>query len=495
MRDFLSVMPEVFLVLTLAAVILAEITYYHEDIRLVRWMSLIGIMGAGIQILIAYHLGAILTFDRVWILDGISLFVKGVIIVLSISTILISGSNEEIPKSKKTEFYAMILASSLALCIVVSAGDLLLIFLSLQFVNIINYFLTCFGKASHTSIEAAVKYIGFTTLGASFFIYGSALLFGFTHTLNLFEIHHYLVKFPLPRELSLVIFMLYFLSFAIQMGVFPMHFLLPDVIQGSPTPVSAFISFGSRIIGFTTAIRIFLSVFAKPGSAGNDSREWEVLGGFRWDDILSIVAGVTMLVGALLALKQRCAKRLVGSLVVCESGFLLMGVLVLDALGIGALLFNFVVEAFSLIGIFYILSCIIRKIGSTDLELIRRSNQLSVADFICLALFLYTLVGLPPTSGFFGKFSLIGTSVEHGRVFLGVLAILSMVISLVSISRFLFFWMGDFTVIGAGGVLLKSTYAMHHLLLMFFLIPLILITVFSNQIIFWAQRSVPFIFW
>ena len=216
------------------------------------------------------------------------------------------------------------LASTLGMSLAASAADILLAFLSLQFVNILAYFLAGYGKRSALSAEAAVKYMAFCSVAGALMLYGLAILFSSAHVFNVYEIHKALVASPLPRDSMLVVFMLLFLSLSFQFGAFPMYLWTPDVLEGAPTPSSAFLSFGTRAAGLAVALRMLIGMFAQPGAIAG---QWQVLGAVDWTRIVAFVSGVTMLVGSLLALRQKGAKRLVGCLVVAETGFLLMGLL------------------------------------------------------------------------------------------------------------------------------------------------------------------------
>lgn len=489
MTEFFLILPEVFLALTLGFVVFGEITYHGEQRRLILPTALMGMGAAFIQTILTYQFGATQVFHQALSVDGLSLFFKLIFILLAALAAITTAHTGEIPPQKRSEYLALILASTVTMCIAASAADMLLIFLCLQGVNIMAYFIAGYGKRSILSIEAAVKFMLFSAVAAGLFLYGLAMLFSVTHTLNIYEMHQILMTTPLTREVMLVVFMLMLLSLSFQFGAFPMYFWAPDVVDGTPTPAVAFLSLGTRATGLVVALRFFINVFAQPSIAQG---QWQVLGAIDWTRILGFVSGVTMLVGSLLAIRQRSAKRLVGCIVIAETGVLLLGLLVLDQVGIAALLYNLVIELFSLIGIFYVLSYLYDQLGSDHFDELKGAMGRAVPECICLVLFLLTLVGVPPLPGFIGKFTLVGAAVRHQWLALAGIAMVSMGISTVAIFRLLYSLVGD----------LRSTLAQPFVasqerqgFLLGITFPIFLLGFFADLVLAWAGKSLGFIFW
>lgn len=489
MKDFLLILPEVLLALTMAFVIIGEITYYGEQTRFIIATSLLGLGGAFIQTIISYEYGASQIFSGAMSIDGFSLFFKLLFIVSAVLAIMMSTQTQEIVPERRSEYCFLILASTLAMCLLASASDMILAFLSLLFLNVNSYFLAAYGKRSVLSTEAAVKYLAFGAVAAALLLYASAILFASTHSLNMYEMHRVLITNPLVSRVMIIVFILAFLAVSFQVGAFPMSLLTPDILEGAPTPVSAFISLGSRAAGFALAIRFIIVVFAKPGSSPG---QWEVLGGIDWTEVISVVSGLTMMIGALLAFRQKGAKRLVGYLVVVQTGFLLMGLLVLDEVGIAAILYNFVIELFALMGSFFILAFLINEIHSDRLEQLKGVLKRAVPECICLVMFLLCLVGSPPMPGFIGKFTLIGVAIRHHRLALAMVSILAMVISTVAVARFAYYLIGDFQKSAEEPVAPSFTRKTFLAVLVF---PMALVGIFADLVFKWAGQSLGFIFW
>jgi NADH-quinone oxidoreductase subunit N len=488
MKDFFLIMPEVVLALTLAFVVAGEITYYGEQVRLILATSLLGLGGAFVQTIISYEYGASQVFGGVLSVDGFSLFFKLIFITLAALTISSVSQTKEINPERRTEYCALVLAAALAMCLVASAADLILAFLSLVFLNIVSYFLAAYGKKSILSTEAAVKYLAFGAVSSAMMLYALAILFASTHSLNIYEMHRALMTTPLPPHVMLVVFMLLFLSLCFQLGAFPMYLLVPDVLEGSPTPISAFLSIGSRAAGFALSTRFLIVVFTQPGLTRG---HWKVLGDLDWTQIVELVSALTMAIGALLAFKQNSAKRLVGYLVVAETGFLLTGLLVLDEVGIAALLYNLVIELFALMGTFYVLSFFYDQLQTDRLEDLKGMLKKAVVECICLVLFLLCLVGSPPTPGFIGKFTLIGAAIRHGRIPLAMVGVVAMVISTIAVARLAYHLIGDFQ----EPIQPVSIPFARKAFLTAMIVPMAMVGVFADFVFNWAGQSLGFIFW
>lgn len=489
MKDFILILPEVILVLTLAFIVAGEVTYHGERTRLITLTSLVGLGGALVQVLITYRAVPGLLLAGSLSIDGLSLYFKILFMLLGGLAVLGGAGAKEIPKARTAEYCAMVIALCLALCLAASSADLIVIFLCLLLVNGLSTLLSGYGKRTIPSTEAAVKHMIFALVTGAAFLYGSALLFGHTQTLNLYEIHKVLLKSPLPEATFATAFSLLFLALAFQMAVFPLYQWVPDVLEGAPTPVSALIAIGPRAAGFAVAIRVLFVVFAQPALTQG---QWQVLGAIDWAKALEWMAIASLLAGSLLALRQPGAKRLIGSLVVAQSGFLLMGLLVLDQVGLAAVLFQLMVELFALAGAYFALSYYIDHVGTDQLAELKGAMRRAIPEGVALILFLLALVGLPPFPSFFGKFSLVGAAVRHGRYGVALVAILSSAIGVAAVARLAFALVGDFRK-PAQGPLFSSRLSSGFYFSM--VVPLLLLSVFADAIMRWTSQSLGFILW
>jgi NADH-quinone oxidoreductase subunit N len=490
MKDVVLLLPEIFLAVTVAGIVISEVGYHGERTRLLTATALVGLAGALVQTLLTYEAGATLALDGTLAIDGFSLFFKLFFVLLATLAVLTSLDGREIGEERRAEYCALVIAAALAMCFAAASADLLLAFLSLQAMNVIGYFLAAYGKREARSTEAAVKHLAFGAISGAFFLYGAAILYASTHSLNIYEMHKALTASPLPDSTALVVFMLMFLSFAFQFGAFPMHLWTPDVLEGAPTPVSAFLSVGTRAAGFAFALRFLIIVFAQPALAPG---QWQVLGEVDWPGVVALVAGLTMAIGALLAYRQEGSKRLVAYLVVAQTGFLLLGLLVLDEVGIAALLYNLVVELFALMGAYHVLSTFQDEIGSDRLEDLKGLLGRAVPECIGLVLFLTCLVGVPPLPGFLGKFTLVGVAIRHEWYFLAALAIGASTLGMVAVARLAYSLVGEFRRPAVAAPIVPAP--ARRIVLGALFVPLVLVGVFAELVLGWAGQSLRFILW
>lgn len=476
--------------MTLIFTVFSEITYSGERSRLVSTFALMGLAAAFVQVLLSYRESGGLFFYQTISVDGFSLFFKQFFIVLCGFSIVSVGKSKEIPEQRRPEYYVLILAACLAMCVAASATELLLAFVSLQAIYVLGYLLAGLGKGSLRSTEAGLKFLVFSAVSSVCFLYASGVLFSATHTLGIYEIHKSLVASPLPRTQALIVFMLFVVALGFQIAAFPLSLWAPDVIEGAPTPVSGFLSVGVPSAGFAVAIRVFISIFTQAAEAKG---QWKVLGELQWTDIMTLLAGATMLFGALLSLRQTSAKRMVGCLVIAQSGFLMMGLLVLDELGVASILYNLLVDLFAVLGIFYVISFFFDHWGTDQLNEFKGVLRRAIPESVCLVLFLLCLLGLPPTPGFIGKFTLIGVVIRHNQLSLAIVAIFAMAISTLSVSRLAFSLVGDFRVSTSAPSIPGSVH--RKLFLAAILVPVVLVGVFAQFFLSWAGKSLGFIFW
>jgi len=488
-RELILILPEILLALTLAFVILGEVTYHGERLRLISVTALLGLGSAFLQALLAYQYGAERVFSGTLVVDGLSLFFRLFFIALAMIAVVMSLHSREIAPSRRPEYIALITAGSLGMCIAASAANLLLAFLALQFINLVGYFLAGYSKRSPRSNEAALKFLIVGAVAGALLAYGMAMLFASTQLLNIHEIHRTLVSTPLAATAALVIFLLLFLALAFQMTLFPMHLWASDVFSGAPTPATAFLAIGVRAAGFALAIRFLLVLFAQPAL---QSGEWQVLGGVPWQGVLALASGVTMIAGSLLALRQTAAKKMVANLVVAESGFLIMGLLVMNEIGVSALLYNLLVQLFAIAGAFYVISHFVNEVRSDRLTELRGMLGRTVFQSVCLILFLVSLIGFPPMPGFIGKFALIGAALQQQRIGLVSVAVLAFALSAIALARLAFALIGDFKKLSGPPI---ATPLRTKIFLGFLMMPLLLTGIFAEQALGWATKSIGSILW
>jgi NADH-quinone oxidoreductase subunit N len=300
-----------------------------------------------------------------------------------------------------SEFYALLLAVTLSNLLLATSNDLAMLYLALEMVSVTSYVMVAYMKGDRLSNEASLKYILFGAVSTGVMLYGLSLLYGLTGTTSLPKIRDALASGVLTDESRLTLYvvaLLVFAGFGFKTAAAPFHFWCPDVYQGAPTPVTAFLSVAPKAAGFAIMLRFFAAGLATPGTGA-----WDLLPTIDWQPIIMLVSVLTMTVGNVAALTQTNMKRLLAYSSIAHAGYILMGIVALSENGARAILIYLLAYVFMNLGAFLVVTLVHYYDGTFDLRdypgLHRRSPLLTVA----MAFFLLSLMGIPPLVGFMGK--------------------------------------------------------------------------------------------
>jgi NADH-quinone oxidoreductase subunit N len=331
-------------------------------------------------------------FHGMYRLDVFALFFKR-LFLLATALVLVAGAEfAERLESGVAEFYALVLLCATGMLLIASVNDFVLLFVALELVTISFYVLTSFLRRQVQSLEAGTKYLVLGALSSGFTVYGIAFIFGTTGTTN-FDV--------LSRQLSVVSpaftlgLLLVMTGLGFKIAAVPFQIWAPDVYQGAPTPVTAFLAVGSKAAGFALVLRVMFAGLLPVSGV--------------WMPVLLVLAAATLIYGNLGALPQRNLKRLLGYSSIGHAGYMLMGVAALNQLGVQAVIFYLAQYAFTVMCAFLVIVAVGRELIAEYAGLGRRSPLLAVALFLALM----SLAGVPPLSGFFGKFQLFAAVIER----------------------------------------------------------------------------------
>lgn len=359
------------------------------------------------------------TFSGMLTLDRYSLALTW--IFLLVGAISVAMSLDYLPRQgyEQGEFYPLVLFAVGGMVLLAQGTNLIALFLGIELLSITLYILTGFAYPRLTSEEAAMKYLVLGAFAAGFFVYGIALFYGATGTVDLAEIGALLRQPTIvaeDRTLLLAGSALVLVAFSFKVALAPFHMWTPDVYEGSPTPVTAFMSVGTKGAAFAALLRI-LQVALPTQSA-------------FWLPVLGALAVATMLVGNIGALAQSNVKRMLAYSSIAHAGYIALAVMTLSARGIQGFLFYLLAYGLTNLGAFAVLIALERRGESAwsldDFSgLFRRQPLLALA----MAVFMLSLAGVPPTAGFFGKFYVFTAAYEAG---LGGLALVGVLTSAVA---------------------------------------------------------------
>ncbi|RMG56901.1 MAG: NADH-quinone oxidoreductase subunit N [Deltaproteobacteria bacterium] len=365
-------------------------------------------------------------------IDEFSTFFKVIFSLATIFAAFMSIASSEVNGRRQTEYYVFLLSVTLGMYLLASATDLVMVYLSLELVSIPSYLLAGYLKRADDSVEGAVKYVVYGATASGIMIYGFSLLYGLTGTTSVAEIGRIVASGVSPLTLT-VAFILVGVGFGYKIAAVPFHMWSPDVYEGAPTPVTAFLSVGPKAAGFAVLIRFFYAVFAQRVEGG----QWALFEGVDWVTVFAVLSAVTMTVGNLVAIVQRNVKRLLAYSSIAHAGYMLMGFVLLNVEGLRAILFYLVVYLFMNTGAFLVVVLIANQIGSEDIEDYSGMGIRSPFLSVCMGIFLFALTGIPPFSGFIGKVYLFAGVIHSGLYWLAVIGVLNSVVSLYYYARIL----------------------------------------------------------
>jgi NADH-quinone oxidoreductase subunit N len=342
--------------------------------------------------------GPLYAFNRSFVIDPLALYFKRFFLLAAVFVLIMSVDFADRFPVGVTEFYALILFALSGMLFAASTNDFIMLFVSLELITVTFYILTSYQRQRVKSLEAGVKYLILGALSTGFTLFGIAMIFGTAQTTNFSDILANQQVFQSKLFLLGIFMVLVGLGFKI--AAFPFQIWGPDVYQGSPAPVTAFLSVGSKAAGFVLLLRMLFG--AVPTVAQN------------WSELLIVVTIVTILYGNLCAIPQRNLKRLLGYSSIGNAGYLLLGVSAANAAGHSAILYYLLGYLFAVIAAFFVISLVSRESQDEDISILNGLHHRSPLLASTLALAMISLAGIPPLAGFFGKFLLLRSVVERG---------------------------------------------------------------------------------
>jgi NADH-quinone oxidoreductase subunit N len=423
MENLIRFFPELILFVFAALVILWDLVI-PENVTWLPWISLAGIACSVVWtagLLAGNHLGA--AFSGTLSVDPFSIFFGFLIAGVAAVVVLESVRYAERLHGRVAEYYALVLVVAAGATLMVASNDLIAIFVALELTSISLYILAGF-MGNSASGEAGIKYLLLGAISSATLLYGMALLYGLSGTTSLPGIATALRSAWSGQQVGWgLAAILIAAGFGFKMAIVPFQMWVPDVYEGAPTPVTAYLSVASKAAGFAVALRVFYSALGT-GFITAD-----------WANMFAVLAAVSMTVGNLLALQQRNIKRLFGYSSIAQAGNFLVGVAAISAsaghfqLGASGVMFFLAAYALTNMGAFTAIIAISNRTGSDEISsyagMGRRSPWLAAALSYCLI----SLTGIPPTAGFIAKLYIFDAAVQSGLEWLAIIAVLNSVIS------------------------------------------------------------------
>jgi NADH-quinone oxidoreductase subunit N len=412
MQSLMPIYPEA-VVITVALMVLILDFFVDKDSKaFLGWFSLAGIVVAAFATFRLMGAGASGTFfSGTFNLDPFSIFFKFVFFIACGLGILVSINYLKTQDIYRGEYYSLMLFATSGMMLMASAADLITLYLGLELMAMSIYILAGFLRHDNRSNEAAIKYLLLGAFSSGIMLYGMSLLYGLTGTTNLSEILAFLRTADLNNPVIFLAMIMLVVSFGFKVAAVPFHMWVPDVYEGAPTPVTAFMSAGPKVAGFAVLLRVFLYSL-EPLHAHSTA-------------IISGLALLTMAVGNIMALSQTNIKRMLAYSSIAHAGYALVGLAAGGPEGAASVMLYVCIYALMNMGAFGVV-IMLRKAGErgeeiTDFAGLGKTNK--TAAFLML-IFMFSLTGIPPTAGFIGKFYIFKSAVQSGLVWLAVAGVL-----------------------------------------------------------------------
>ncbi len=348
-------------------------------------------------------------FEQTYVLDSLALFFKRFFLLAAILVMLLSIEFADRIKAGIAEFYSLQIFALVGMMFAASANDFTVLFVSLELITVTFYVLVSFQRSRVRSLEAGVKYLILGALSSAVLVYGIALVFGTSGTMNFGELLAKAGELQ-KNTVFLLGLLLVIIGLAFKIAAFPMQIWAPDVYEGAPAPITAFLAVGSKAAGFALLLRLLFGALPHDVVA-------------PWAKLLMVMAAVSILYGGLCAIPQRSVKRIIGYSSIGNAGFILLGVVAMNSAGYAAVLYFLMGYLFTILAAFAVIGLVTRQLDSDDISVFAGLNQRSPLLAATMTLAMVSLAGIPPLAGFFGKFLLLKSAIEAGPAYYWLLAV------------------------------------------------------------------------
>ena len=360
--------------------------------------------------------------------DPFAAFFKMIVILSTIFIILFSVTSSEIiiNSDRHGEYYTLIMGMVLGMFLVSSASDLILIYLSIELMSLSSYILAGFLKTVNRSSEASLKYVIYGSVASGVMLFGISILYGLTGTTNLYEMNAILQSASVGGFTFIFAGIMILGGIGFKVSIAPFHFWTPDVYEGAPIAITAYLSVASKAAGFALLIRFIKVTFFQSLSPEGS---WVMLSVIDWQRILIALAILTMTLGNFAALWQDNIKRMLAYSSIAHAGYLLLAVAIFSNDGVIAVLVYFAIYLFMNLGAFFVVMLIANKIGSEEMDDYKGMGSSTAFLGVALSIFLLSLAGLPPTAGFIGKLYIFIALINADMIVVAFITLLNTVVA------------------------------------------------------------------
>ena len=408
--NYLTAWPEIFL-LTMACVVLVVDAFISDAKRdFSYFLSQLALIGTFVLLMMVPVDGREVAFNGMFVQDNLSVVLKAFILALSFATFVYSRDYLKDRNIFKGEYYVLGLFAVLGMMLMVSANNLLMIYLGLELLSLCLYAMVAFNRDNGNASEAAMKYFVLGAIASGMLLYGMSILYGLSGSLMIPDIATAIAQAGDSR-IGMVFGLVFILvALAFKLGAVPFHMWMPDVYQGSPTAVTVFIGTAPKLAGFAMIFRLLVEAM---GELQTD-----------WQQMLTILAVLSMATGNIIAIAQSNIKRMLAYSTISHVGFILLGILVGTNEAYASAMFYTITYALMSLGAFGIIMLLARKgFEAENLDDFRGLNQRSPWFAFLMMILMLSMAGVPPTVGFWAKLAVLNMVVQMDMVWLALVAV------------------------------------------------------------------------
>ncbi|PKU25831.1 NADH-quinone oxidoreductase subunit NuoN [Telmatospirillum siberiense] len=411
--NFAPALPEIFIAFSAIALLLLGVFRKEDATQGITVLAIVAMLFAGLLVPAAAG-GRVVTFGGMFVVDGFSAFTKVLVLLASAFTMAMSANWLHREKLERFEYPVLMLLATLGMMLMISANNLMALYLGLELQSLALYVLAAYQRDSGRATEAGLKYFVLGSLASGMLLYGSSLIYGFAGTTGFDALGH---SFAQGVPVGVTVGMVFVIAaLAFKISAVPFHMWTPDVYEGAPTPVTAFFAVAPKIAAFSLLVRVMVGPF------GDLTHQWS--------QVVIFISLASMALGAFGAIAQNNIKRLMAYSSIGHVGYALIGLAVGDQVGIRGVLIYLAIYLFMNVGTFAVILAMRQKgrlmEGIDDLAGLSKTHPMSAA---AMAIFMFSMAGIPPLAGFWGKLYVFMAAIEKGFITLAVVGVLTSVVS------------------------------------------------------------------
>ena len=480
--------PELILTITILAALITDLFVKKSKTNMIGWVLGVGLVVVGLSVHNLSSVPPTTLFLDMIVIDPFSSFMKIVIILSTLLVIVASWVNDELEKYRKGEYFTIMGIMVMGLFLMTSSVDIIMLYISIEVVSIMSFVLAAYLKLDTRSNEAGLKYVIYGAFSSGVMLFGLSIVYGLAGSTNYFAIQDTLSSLDGSANPALIMALLMiFAGFGYKISSVPFHFWTPDVYEGSPSTITAYLSVAPKAAGFAMIIRFFHQVFSDSiGLTSNAIGSTDL----PWPEIIGVLAVVTMTMGNLVAIQQKSIKRMLAYSSIAHAGYMMLALPVLSIEAVESVMIYLFIYVFMNLGAFFIVIFVKNKTGGESFEDFEGLGWKMPIVGAFMTLFMLSLTGLPPTAGFIGKLYIFKTLVGAGSEFLW-LVVAGGVNSVIS----LYYYFHVVKVMFLGGkrsdVITYPPSTMFGLMI-FTAVPSLLLGLYWNPLASWVKDSLVF---